>query len=119
MSYEIVKSIKITENEVIFSADSNNVRPRDFTPRPWPYFTEMLKSQGKEAVELDILKAYEDGTFQPGRQNKYSRAIDRLKQMPEYAQYDWRKDWSAYNREGRKSEAFSKLLLKVLEEVGK
>jgi hypothetical protein len=116
MSHEIIKSIQITDDAVYMEADSNNVYPKDFTKRESPYYTEMLRSKGKRAVELDILMRYEDGMFQPGRKNKYSKAIDRLTAMPEYEPFKWWQqleykspEWQAL-QDRRRSEELVKLV---------
>lgn len=117
MSYEIVKLIQITDNAVFMRADSNNVTPKCFDKREQPYFSQMLQNHGREAVELEIMRLYENGSFQAGTQNRYTRALDRLHAMPEYAAYDWRNNRHAYGtpeykafEAGRHSEAFADLL---------
>jgi hypothetical protein len=89
MSYEIVKGIKIKEGDCQIKYSSNNVRPHYYEWEKWEYGNRILKEQGKEALIISILKAYEEGIFQPGIPNKYSRAILRLRNMDEYKQFDW------------------------------
>lgn len=117
MSYDIVQGIKITEDAVIVKSDANNVFPRDYHWRKNDYFTAILLEQGRDKVILEILKAYEEGSYQPGRRNKYTAAIDRLHTMPEYSAFDWRQDYLPYGsdeykalNESRRSEAFYSLL---------
>jgi hypothetical protein len=116
MSYEIVQSIRFIGDRVFLSADSNNVSPRDYTLRESKYLTSLLASDGKDGVILSILHGYESGGLQPGRENKYSRAIDRLRTMPEYAAFDWRaSNWDEVQENRRSNpEALNALLWKAL-----
>jgi len=75
MSYHIIKSIKVDEKEgkVYITGADNNVRPR--TPHRWECtsLSQILVEQGREAVDLEILEAYESGDFQGG--NNKSRMM--------------------------------------------
>lgn len=64
MSYEIVKAISIVNNEVFITSNSNNVFPR--IPKKWAasYFTDILQSQGREALDKYILQHFIDGNLQ-------------------------------------------------------
>jgi len=91
MSYEIVKHIKIENNKVFVKCGSNNVYPRTFASyRESSPLSKILNEKGKKALDLEILKAYEEGDFQPGTQNKYTRALKILRHMPEYKKFNWR-----------------------------
>ncbi len=123
MSYEIIKGIKIKDNKVFINCACNNVIPHSYTKREVSYFTKILNEQGKEAVEIELLKAYEKGNFQKGTENKYTRALEILKFLykEEYALFDWRIDNTPYGSEEykshkllRESNAFKDLLLKAL-----
>ncbi len=100
MSYEIVKKIEIdeTNKKVYITGSSNNVWPR--TPHRWEcsyYQGQTFKDakNWKEAIELDILGAYDSGNFQ-GTTNKYTKALNILLRMPEYKKFSWRDDWENY-----------------------
>lgn len=78
MSYEIVRSIRITRDKVFGRAASNNVTPKDYTETEWPYYSKLLVEQGREAVEKQILWTYFIGCFHPGQVNKYAKAVRRF-----------------------------------------
>ena len=122
MSYEIVKRLRIENGEVLITCDSNNVFPKYFVERKNTYLTDLLQQQGEEALNIYILKAYEEGLFQEGNPNKWSKAIARLQRTPEYENYNWRK--SNYNnpectinklRHAEDQTEFNKFLLSALE----
>ena len=117
MSYEIIKSIVIKDSKVIFRASSNNVSPRYYDPEEYPYFTKIYQDKGVAALELEIFKQYETGSFQtyPGIANKYTRALIVLRAMPEYAQYDWRNNDYEATEVRRKSPEFEVLLRNALD----
>ena len=83
MSYVIVKSIKIKNNKVMVNWASNNVIPRDYYERECESLTEILQKEGREALDIEILKEYDNGNFQKGS-NKYTRALKVLRHFPEY-----------------------------------
>ncbi len=116
MSHTVIKSIRIIDNQVFWQADSNNVSPRDYRLRLCPSLTEVLQSQGIEALDLEILAEYENGNFQ-GVKNRYTSAESRLRSMPEYKAYDWCNHGHAYGtpeykafHESRHSDAFKDLM---------
>lgn len=119
MSYEIVKKIRIENNEVFMTSDSNNVFPKYYVECKNTYLTELLQEKGMEALNIYLLKSYEQGIMQKGNPNKWSNAIDRLRATDEYQKYDWRK--STYKddcpiRQTRDNEdAYNKLLLSSLQ----
>ena len=122
MSYEIVKRLRIENGEVFITSDSNNVFPKYFVERKNTYLTDLLQQQGEEGLNIYILKAYEEGLFQEGNPNKWSKAIARLQRTPEYENYNWRK--SNYNnpectinklRHAEDQTEFNKFLLSALE----
>ena len=117
MSYEIVKNIRIEDNKVFITSDSNNVFPKYYKERENQVCTEILQSGGIDALNLDLLKAYESGVFQPGIENKWSRAIKRLRATDEYQKYNWRN--SEYKEDcpiqaARKTKDFEVLLINSL-----
>ena len=122
MSYEIVKRLRIENGEVFITSDSNNVFPKYFVERKNTYLTDLLQQQGEEALNIYILKAYEEGMMQEGNPNKWSKAIARLQRTPEYQKYNWRK--SNYNdpectinklRHAEDQTEFNKFLLSALD----
>ncbi len=114
MSYEIIKKIQVRDGKVFITCASNNVYPR--TPHEDESYSlsKILKEEGQEALDIEILAAYESGNFQKGS-NKYTRALEVLRHMDEYKEFDWRGDWSLScgNRNNRKEE-FKNLLKRAL-----
>lgn len=90
MSYEIVKSLTIRDGKVYRKSESNNVRPHYFIEIEDTYFTTMLNQEGENVLNMEILRLYEQGIFQEGNPNKWSKAIDKLKQTSEYQKINWR-----------------------------
>ena len=113
MSYEIVKSIVIKDGKVILRSSSNNVSPKYFDPWECTSLTRILQEQGQDALDIEIMRTYESGSFQRG-DNKWTRALLRLRNMPEYPPYDWRAPDYAAVEIRRKSPEFTALLLKAL-----
>ena len=126
MSYEKVKSIKIDEKQgkVFFNTASNNVRPLTYSFfGESKIYNDLLKNQGKEAVEIEILKEYESGNLQRGS-NKFTKALKVLRYVygKEYFKFNWRNHnakWGSKEKEEeenlRKSKAFKDLLKKCLD----
>ncbi len=121
MSYEKVKSIKIDEKQgkVFINCASNNVRPLYYSREEYPYFSKILQEQGKEAVEIALLKSYEEGNLQEGK-NKYTDSLKVLRYVfkEEYKRFNWRTNWEEYRKlketeEGKKE--FQELLKKALD----
>jgi len=108
MSYEIIRSICIDEkqNKVFITCASNNCRPLYFDKVEFNSLSEMLKEKGREAVELRILKLYEEGSFQQGK-NKYSKALSVLRNVfqEEYKFFDWNNHNSKYGSPEREEES--------------
>lgn len=75
MSHTIIKSIRITGNSVIITRASNNVYPRTYSTEEARYYSEILQTEGKTAVEKLILKQYFEGNFKGS--GKYSFAVFR------------------------------------------
>ena len=124
MSYEKVKSIKIDtrNNKVFITSASNNVRPLHYSRGECVFLSNMLKEKGVDAVEIFILKEYESGNLQEGK-NKFTQALKALWYVfrKEYDYFDWRQHnakWGTLERleeeNRRESKEFNELLLKVL-----
>jgi len=125
MSYEKVKSIKIDEEKgkVFFNTASNNVRPLTYSIfSDSKFYNNLLKEEGKEEVEIEILKEYECGNLQQGN-NKYTNALKVLYYVfkEEYKDFNWRNNNFKYGSEEslkfderRKSKEFKDLLRKCL-----
>lgn len=114
MSYEIIKGIRIEDGKLMIKSDSNNVSPRYFSWSECPSLTKLLKEQGKDALELEIFKQYVDGNFQAhGNKDKYTRALQVLRHMPEYKKYDWHTNWEEYKK-NKDDKGFNDLLKKAL-----
>ena len=121
MSYDLINAIKIKDNKVFLKSASNNVRPRTFHEWECTSLTEILQKQGQSVLELEIFKDYEKGNFQAGAKNKYTRALEALRHMPEYIRFDWRADNTKYGtpehtlaRELRQSAEFDAVLKTAL-----
>ena len=118
MSYEKVKAIKIKENKVFINCASNNVRPLLYTIEEYPSFSKILQEQGLNAVEIALLKNYEEGNLQGGK-NKFTRALKVLNFLfkEEYKNFNWRNfpfEEREKEKQLRESDEFKVLLLKAL-----
>lgn len=112
MSYEIVKSVKISDDgTVTIKSASNNVWPRTPSNWPMPYRNEHNPFTGKLAAEVEVFAGYEQGTFQGGS-NKFTRQLSVLRAMPEYAAFDWR---SSLDNDREDKKAYYELLAKALQ----
>lgn len=125
MSYEKVKSIRIDEKQgkVFINCACNNVRPLIYYTEEYPYFSKILQQKGRKAVEIALLKSYEEGGLQEGI-NKYSKALKVLFYVyrEEYKKFNWRWNNFVYGsdedkkyRDRRESEEFEDLLKKCLD----
>jgi len=124
MSYEKVKSIKIDEKQgkVFINCACNNCRPLSYSREDFPYYNKILNEEGKEAVEIDLLKNYESGNLQEGT-NKYTNALKVLRYVfgEEYKRFNWRnKPWGDEKKSNeiedlRKSEEWDNLLKRALD----
>jgi len=90
MSYEKVRRIEVDDEKVFLTSTSNNVYPYHYERYECPSLSKILQEQGEKALTVELLKCYEEGNFQPGVENKYSRAAKRLRRMEEYKAFDWR-----------------------------
>lgn len=117
MSYNIIRSIRIDDENkrVIISSASNNVTPRTYYTDEAPYFTRLWAEQGKEAVEIALVKAFESGDFQGGS-SKWKLAADRLRKMAEYKAFNWRGEpyEEISNRRREQVAEFDALVLRAL-----
>jgi len=86
MSTTIVKRLHIKENEVWIDSASSNSSPRSYYYEKCTYWSRMLKEQGQEALDKDILHQYWGGMLR-GVPNKWSRAVDRFRK--EHPEFTW------------------------------
>ena len=124
MSYEIVKAIKIKDGVVFVNCASNNVYPKTYDEFKSESLTKILTEQGEQALNIELLKEYENGNFQGhGNKNKFTRALEVLYYVygEEYKPFNWRDNNFNYGtaenkayEDRRNSEAFKMLLLKAL-----
>jgi hypothetical protein len=121
MSYNKVKSICIDEDEqkVWITSAENNVRPLTYSREVYPYFTNLLRNEGREAVEIALLKSYEEGNLQEGK-NKFTKALKILRYVlgEEYSKFNWNNfsyEQRDKERELRESQEFKDLLKKALD----
>ena len=121
MSYDLIRGIKVKEDGVYLLAAANNLYPRRFNWWMCEGFTKILNTKGQKALDIEMLKQYDNGNFQPGTPNKYSRAVKRLHLMPEYKDFDWRySDNEQYekNNANRETPAFDELLYRAFTDKG-
>jgi len=111
MSYAIIRSIKVKDGKVFIHSTDNNVSPYHWHEWECQSLGKILREQGQDAFDLEVLKQYENGNFQRGK-NKYTRALEILRHYAEYKNFDWRGE----NDENRKSPAFVELLKRALSE---
>jgi hypothetical protein len=118
MSYEIVKKIRIEDNKVFITSESNNVYPKYFKEWECTTLSTILQEEGEEQLNFELLKDYENGNMQEGNPNKWSRAINRLKETEEYSKFNWRKsnyaDDNCPIQLARNSEEYRKFILSSL-----
>ncbi len=115
MSYDIVRSVKVSSDGVVtIKSSSDNVYPR--TPHEWQmdYRHEDNPFTGKLGGEVEMFAGYEQGNFQGGT-NKFTRQLEVLRHLPEYAQFDWWHDWENTQEARKDKRAYYELLAKVLE----
>jgi len=123
MSYEKIRSIKIDQKQgkVFITCACNNVRPLIYEKHESDYLSKMLKEEGKEKVEIHILKAYEESNFQQGN-NKFRKALKVLKFVfkEEYQKFNWNNNYKYGSPESkevdrlRETKEFEELLKKAL-----
>lgn len=114
MSYDIVRSVKVSDDgTVTVKSASNNVWPRDPSEWTMTYRHEHNPFTGKLAGEAEVFAGYEQGNFQGGS-NKYVIQLEVLRHMPEYTAYDWRHNWDEASK-NEKKEAYYRLLAKALQ----
>lgn len=115
MSYEIVRNVKVSSDGVAtVKSASNNVYPR--TPSEWTmsYRSEHNPFTGKLGAEVEIFAGYEQGDFQGGS-NKFTRQLEVLRHLPEYAKFDWRGDWDGTKESREDKRAYYELLATALQ----
>jgi len=118
MSYEIVKSIKIKDNKVFITSDSNNVYPKYFHEWECNSLTKIFQEKGQNELDYEIMKTYESGCFQ-SYSGKYSRAVKVLIRMPEYKNFNWRlggigPEYNEICKNRKENPMFKELLLRAL-----
>ena len=105
------KNIKITSDTVYITCKSKDF----YQEYESVYLTNILINKGSYGLELYLLKTYEEGNSITAIPNKYSKAIERLKKLPIYKEYNWRyKDYNNEIEKNRNSEKFNRLLLDSL-----
>lgn len=114
MSYEVVRTVKVVGDQVLVTSASNNVYPR--TPHQWEmkYRNDKNPFTGRDAALVEVLAGYEQGSFQGGS-NRFTRALETLRHMPEYKAYDWRGEPYDEIKARRDGTAYYHLLKKALD----
>lgn len=111
MSYDIVRSIKITDGRVFIKAAPSNVYPRDYEEFECKSLTKILQEEGQEKLDIRILREFESGNFH-GSIGKYTRQLSILRHLPGYTDFNWRCPSSDFERisVNRKTAAFDELI---------
>jgi hypothetical protein len=110
VSYEIIRKIRVYNNEVFLRSSANNVSPKSYNEWKCESLTRLLQEEGRDAMDLETFKEYENGNFQGGK-NRYTRALKVLNRMPEYDKFDWREiPYDDNYSNARHSEEFNSLL---------
>jgi hypothetical protein len=90
------------------------VTPKHYDEWECSSLSRILQEQGQDALDLTIMKEYESGMFQRGS-NKYVRALEVLRRMPEYVKFNWRTiSYDDEYHKIRSSEEFHNVLLLAL-----
>lgn len=114
MSYDIVRSVRIAaDGTVTLKSASNNVWPRDPSEWQMSYRNEANPFTGKLGAEVEVFAGYEQGNFQGGS-NKFTRQLEVLRHLPEYAAFDWRGNWEGTRETREDKKAYYELLAKAL-----
>lgn len=74
MSYDIIKSISIKNNQVFVTSASSNVVPKTYSPFHCTSLTEILVGEGRAALDRELFKEFRNGNFQ-GMSTHYAKAI--------------------------------------------
>lgn len=75
MSYEIVKSVSITDKGVFYVSAPGGIQTARYRMRKHYGLSELLSRQGREAVEREILMMYFFGSFRGS--GPYEQAVRR------------------------------------------
>lgn len=114
MSYDIVRSVKVADDgTVTIKSASNNVYPRTASEWQMTYRHEANPFTGKLGAEVEVFAGYEQGNFQGGS-NKFTRQLEVLRNMPEYAQFDWRGSGFENRANRENKQAYYQLLATAL-----
>lgn len=88
MSYEMVERITIKPDGVYYCSASNNVTPRYFYSAKSNYSTDILNTQGQEALIKHILFEFSSGTFKAHGHNEFvlklQQAADKARNNDQY-----------------------------------
>jgi len=74
MSHYKIKSIGIKDNKVFLTGACNNIIPITYSRSEAPSLTQILVEQGRSALDVLILKEFQNGNFQ-GYGSPYGKAI--------------------------------------------
>ena len=80
MSYDIVRSIRISGDAVYFSAAPNNVYPRTFEKFEVPGYTEIYCKHGMKALLKEISKHVHNGNYHLSGGSKLTRLLEESHQ---------------------------------------
>ena len=102
MSYEIVKALKVKKNgEVWLKSDSNNVFPRRYHWWHCTSLTNLLKKEGRKALDTAIVRDYWSGNMQRTN-NNYEKCLTLVDRS--WCNWDYTDDCSKEEREKRNNE---------------
>lgn len=74
MSYDIIKSISVKNNQIFVTSACSNVFPKTYSRGMSPSLTEILAEEGREQLDSVILKEFRNGNFQ-GMSTLYAKAL--------------------------------------------
>lgn len=84
MSYEIVKSITIKNNKVMFISADSSLYPRIFRQFESVYHTNLLNKEGRRALINDIANDVQEGNFHLQKGSKLTSLIKDAQEVLEY-----------------------------------
>jgi hypothetical protein len=116
MSYELVKRIEVRANRVFIKCASNNVCPKTYQDQEFPRLTAVYQKDGQRGLDIVLMEQYEQGNFQAGTKNRYSRAVNYLRTLPDFKKFDWRENWDTTAKIEYRNE-YEALLIKALNVV--
>jgi len=114
MSYMIIKSVKVEDDKVFVKSASNNVFPKTYCQEECKSLSKILQEKGRQELDIEVMREYEQGNFQAGNKNRYTRALEVLRHMPEYKKFDWKCNWEESQKNKENEKEYKALLVRAL-----